>query len=62
MFKLFLILTVGIAIGYSYGWKDAQVNTQNVAERMVDRIGGANKDASQSNADIDAKMRAAESR
>lgn len=62
MFKLLLILAVGIAIGYNYGWKDAQVHTENVAERMVDRIGGTNKDQQRAGADIDAKMRSAESR
>lgn len=62
MFKYLLILTIGVAIGYSYGWKDARLNTLNVAERLVERIGGSNKDAQQSNADVDAKMRAAESR
>lgn len=62
MFKFLLILSLGIAIGYNFGWKDAHVNTMNVAERMVDRIGGANKDKQKADADLDAKMRAAESR
>ena len=51
MFKFLLILALGIAIGYSYGWKDAQVHEKNVAERMVDRIGGDNKDMLSSDAD-----------
>lgn len=62
MFKLILILAVGIAIGYNYGWKDAQVNAKNVAERMVDQIGGANRDQQKAGADIDTKMRSAEMR
>ena len=44
MFKLLLILTVGVAIGYGYGWKDAQFNDKAVYERLVDRIGGSNRD------------------
>jgi hypothetical protein len=55
MFKFFFILTLGIAIGYGYGWKDAQVNEKNVAERLVDRIGGDNKDMMSSDADAKAR-------
>lgn len=62
MFKLLLILAVGIAIGYNYGWNDAQINAKNVAERVVDRIGGANRDNQKAGADIDSKMRSAEMR
>ena len=62
MFKYLLILTLGIAIGYGYGWKDARLNTLNVAERLVERIGGSNRDTQESSANIDARMRAAESR
>jgi len=58
MYKYLFILAIGIAIGYSYGWKDAQINTQHIAERLVERIGGDNK--KNMDADIDAKMRSAE--
>lgn len=58
MFKYLFFLAIGIAIGYSYGWKDAQINTQHIAERLVERIGGDNK--KNMDADIDAKMRSAE--
>lgn len=58
MFKYLFILAIGIAIGYSYGWKDAQINTTHAAERLVERIGGDNK--KNMDADIDAKMRSAE--
>ena len=58
LFKYLFILAIGIAIGYSYGWKDAQVNTTHIAERLVERIGGDNK--KNMDADIDAKMRSAE--
>ena len=51
MFKFFLILALGIAVGYGYGWKDAQVHEKNVAERIIDRIGGDNKDMMNSDAD-----------
>ncbi len=58
MFKYLFILAIGIALGYSYGWKDAQINSQHIAERLVERIGGDNK--KNMDADIDAKMRSAE--
>jgi hypothetical protein len=51
MFKILLILALGIAIGYGYGWKDAQIHEKNVAERIVDRIGGDNKDMMRTDAD-----------
>lgn len=54
MFKIAICLTLGIAIGYGYGWKDAQTNTKHVAERVVDRIGGDNK--ANFSGDIDANM------
>lgn len=60
MYKLLFILVIGIAIGYSYGWKDAQRNDQNIAERLVERIGGDNKKNMDS--DVDAKMRDVEKR
>lgn len=44
MFKFFLALTIGIALGYNYGWNDAQQHEIAVYERVVDRIGGTNRD------------------
>ena len=58
MYKFIFILAIGVAIGYSYGWKDAQRNDQNIAERLVGRIGGDNK--KNMDADVDSKMREAE--
>ena len=55
MFKFFFILALGVAIGYGYGWKDAQVNAKNVVERMVDRIGGETKSRMSSDADATAR-------
>jgi hypothetical protein len=55
MYKLLFILAIGIAIGYSYGWKDAQNNDQPITERLVARIGGDNKKNMDS--DVDAKLR-----
>ena len=56
MFKYLVILAVGVAIGYGYGWKDAQVNEKNVAERVVDRIGGETRERLGN--DVDKRMAA----
>jgi hypothetical protein len=55
MFKYLFILALGIAIGYGYGWQDAQVNEKHAAERLVDRIGGDNKENFGSDADARAR-------
>ncbi|WP_461413308.1 hypothetical protein [Gemmatimonas sp.] len=44
MYKFLFALVVGVAIGYGYGWKDAQVNTKTVPERLVERIGGETRE------------------
>lgn len=44
VFKFILILALGVAIGYSYGWQDAQVHEVHIAERFVQQIGGGVKD------------------
>ena len=41
MVKTLLILAVGVAIGYSYGYKDAKTHDKTVVERALDRVGGA---------------------
>ncbi len=58
MFKYLLILAVGVAIGYSYGWSDAQTNDKNVAERVVDRIGGETRERMGN--DVDTRFKAAD--
>ena len=41
MAKILFILAVGVAIGYSYGYKDAKKHDKTVYERLIDRAGGA---------------------
>lgn len=54
MFKFLFALAVGIALGYNYGWNDAQVNEKAYYERLVDQIGGTNRDLVRN--DIDARQ------
>ena len=52
--KYFIILVVGVAIGYGYGFSDAQVNKKSIVTRIVERVGGSNRDEFTN--DIDARM------
>ena len=52
--KYILILALGIAMGYGYGWTDAQKHSKHVVSRLVDRVGGSNRDAVRN--DIDGRM------
>jgi hypothetical protein len=54
MFKVLLLIVIGIAIGYFLGFNDAQKHDINIVQRVVNRAGGAARN-SVSN-DIDAKM------
>jgi hypothetical protein len=45
MFKLLLLLALGVVIGYHYGWSDAQVNDKRIGERVLDRLGGQTRNA-----------------
>lgn len=59
MLKLLLVLVIGIAVGYGYGFKDAKTHNQNILERTVQRVGGKNRGAYDTNLDkrTDAVMR-----
>ena len=43
MMKFILVLTVGVAIGYMVGFRDAQVNNRTIVVRIVERVGGSNR-------------------
>jgi hypothetical protein len=60
MFKLLFILAIGVALGYGYGWKDAQLNEKAIYERLVDQIGGSNRDLLSN--DIDSRVARSEGR
>ena len=52
--KYVIILAIGVAIGYGYGFKDAQVNKKSIVTRLVERVGGSNRDEFTN--DIDGRM------
>jgi hypothetical protein len=60
MLKYLVILAVGVAMGYGYGWKDAHANEKNVAERVLDRIGGETRERMGN--DVDTRFQASDSR
>ena len=43
MVKTVLVLCVGVALGYGFGFKDAKKHDKPVVTRVVDRIGGTNR-------------------
>ena len=57
--RTLLILAAGLAVGYWYGFRDAQTHTQPLQRRMagtmVQKAGGASRERVQS--DVDAQMR-----
>ena len=58
--KLLLVLLIGIAFGYSLGWKDARAHRENVVTRVVNRAGGASR--GRVGTDVDKQMRDVERR
>jgi hypothetical protein len=49
--KFILVLLIGIAVGYSYGFKDAKKHKKDILERTVERVGGKNRGAYDTNLD-----------
>ena len=52
--KYVIILAIGVAVGYGYGWNDAQVNKKSIVTRLVERVGGSNREEFTN--DIDGRM------
>lgn len=52
--KTLFVLAVGVAIGYTYGYKDAKTHDKMVVERMLDRAGGAARGKYDPNVDVHA--------
>lgn len=60
MLKIFFILSIGVAAGYSFGFKDAKAHDDPIVTRLVERIGGdARKNVGN---DIDGRLEGMEKR
>lgn len=51
MWKILLLLAIGVAAGYWWGFNDAQTHTASVVTRFIDRTGGSTRMEVRSNAD-----------
>jgi len=49
--KVLLVLAVGLALGYSWGWRDAQLHDEDVVTRLVHQAGGKTRASVRSDAD-----------
>ena len=58
MFRILLLLTIGVAIGYGVGYKDARKHSKSIVERTLDRVGGSTRGKYDS--DIDKRLESAE--
>jgi hypothetical protein len=58
MWKYLLMLVIGLAVGYKFGFNDAQIHKQDIIARTIDRVGGASRN-NVSN-DVDKQMEQAE--
>lgn len=54
MLKYVILLVIGICVGYSLGFQDAKQHDENVVARVVDRVGGSNRENMKT--DVDAQM------
>jgi hypothetical protein len=54
MLKYVILLVIGICVGYGLGFQDAKQNDENVVARMVDQVGGRNRENVKT--DVDAQM------
>ena len=60
MFKILLILVIGVGAGYQIGWQDAKTNDETIGARTLDQVGGSTR--GKYNNDIDTKMETLEKR
>lgn len=54
MSRTLFLLALGIAAGYSIGFRDARAHRDTIVERVLDRAGGSTR--GKYNPDIDAEM------
>jgi len=43
MRKALVLIAIGVAVGYAWGWRDAQVNDDDIVTRIVSQVGGSTR-------------------
>jgi hypothetical protein len=43
MRKVLVLVAIGVALGYTWGWRDAQMNEKDVVTRIVSQVGGSTR-------------------
>ncbi|HET7550844.1 MAG TPA: hypothetical protein VFK04_06115 [Gemmatimonadaceae bacterium] len=43
MRKVLLFTAIGVALGYTWGWRDAHTNENDVVTRIVSSVGGSTR-------------------
>jgi hypothetical protein len=43
MRKALVLLAIGVALGYTWGWRDAHVNEDDIVSRIVSQVGGSTR-------------------
>jgi hypothetical protein len=38
-----VLLAIGVALGYTWGWRDAHINDDDIVTRIVSRVGGSTR-------------------
>lgn len=54
MYKIVLVLCIGFAAGYTFGFQDAQEHDETIVTRTLERAGGAAR--GKYNQDVDGTM------
>jgi hypothetical protein len=54
MLKPVLLICAGLVLGYFAGFSDAQDHTDNIGTRIIQRVGGDNRE--RMNTDVDKQM------
>lgn len=43
MRKVLVLIAIGVALGYTWGWRDAQTNERDVVTRIISQVGGSTR-------------------
>lgn len=43
MRKALLLIVIGVALGYTWGWRDAHTNESDIVTRIVSQVGGSTR-------------------